>query len=205
MKTALIGDSHAKVIFKTLVPLLKQAGFTPVYGKAQNGWSLKKHISQGTLAEMRRAKPDLIVVSLGGNNQDMKAQSYAQTVKSLVQMANNVGAQIIWFGPTTSNFGLAPNTEKRHKWTDQFLSQVVPKFGTYISMREFTTGNWGKDGVHYSPSRYKEWARKAYSDILNMKQPLSKKIKKNAKPILISTGIAISSFFFFKLLRRNRP
>ena len=100
---ALIGDSHAKVVFKYLNKTLPSMGFKNIYQRAENGWSLKKHISKGTLQQLKAAKPQIILASLGGNNQDMKTSSYKNTVDQLISVAKSIGAQIVWVGPTTSN------------------------------------------------------------------------------------------------------
>ena len=158
-RLALIGDSHAKIVFKTLVPLLETKKFKPVFVRAENGWSLKKHISKGSLEQIRKAKPQVILASLGGNNHDLKIGSYKRTVNDLIKLAKSIGAKIVWVGPTTSRVDKAPNTERRHAWTENFLSKYIPQHGTYISMREFTKTGQGKDGVHYPFRFYKQWAQ----------------------------------------------
>ena len=158
-KIALIGDSHAKSVFKTLEPLLYEKGFAVSYSRAENGWSLKKHISEGSLEKIKAAKPDTILVSLGGNNHVLNEAQYKTTVDKLITLAKNIGANIVWVGPTTSNPAVAPNTERRHAWTENFLSQYIPKHGKYISMRAFTSQGQGKDGVHYPWKFYNKWAR----------------------------------------------
>jgi hypothetical protein len=158
-KLSVIGDSHAKVVFKTLVPLLEAKGFQTVHRRAENGWSMKKHIREGTLDKVLMTKPDLILVSLGGNNHDLSQNSYKETIDRFLEVANRIGAKLVWVGPTTSDTGKAPNTEKRHAWTEQFLSKYIPKKGKYISMRAFTAQGQGKDGVHYPWNFYKRWAQ----------------------------------------------
>ena len=59
----LIGDSHAKVVFRTMKKNLPNAGFNPVYIRAENGWGLKKHIKEGTLDQLKEAKPQVILAS----------------------------------------------------------------------------------------------------------------------------------------------
>lgn len=158
MKIAMIGDSHAKVVFRSLKGFMEQKGFSPVFVRAENGWSLKKHISRGSLEKIRKSKPQTILVSLGGNNQDMSASSYKKTVDQVINLAKSIGAELVWVGPTTSDSQKAPNTEKRHAFTESFLKEYIPKHGKYISMRAFTSSGQGKDGVHYGSSFYKRWA-----------------------------------------------
>jgi hypothetical protein len=160
-KIALIGDSHARIVFSHLKKMLPGLGFDNVYTRAENGWSVKQHIKKGTLPELKASKPDVILVSLGGNNQDMKESSYIDTVNQLLNVAKDVGAQVIWVGPTTSNTSTAESTEKRHKRTHEILSSYLPTQSVYyIDNRSFTNGGWGKDGVHYSSSFYKKWAER---------------------------------------------
>jgi len=196
MKTiALLGDSHAKVVFQTLKPLLIQKGFTPVFLRAENGWSLKKHIDNGSISAIRNINPDVILVSLGGNNMDMSAGKYKTTIDTLRRMAKDIKAKIVWVGPTTSSQS-APNTEKRHKITDGFLSKYIPTFGKYISMRSVTNQGWGKDGVHYHPSFYKKWARYV-ADKVDL--PVKKKFPLWVLPAL---GLAFGTTFIITRMMR---
>lgn len=190
MKTiALIGDSHAKVVFSHLRKMLPSIGLDNVYERAENGWSLKKHISEGTLQKLKSAKPQIILVSLGGNNQDMNSSSYQSTVDQLISVANSIGSQIVWVGPTTSNKSIAANTEKRHKWTHEFLSSYLPtKSIFYIDNRDFTSSGWGKDGVHYSSSFYKKWAQRVAKYL-----PKIPSGKGSIKKIAIWSGIGVGT------------
>ena len=197
MKLAMIGDSHAKVVFQTLQGLLEQKGFKPVFVRAENGWSLKKHIDQGSLESIKKAKPDTIVVSLGGNNQDTNASSYKATVDQLTSLADSIGADLFWVGPTTSDMGKAPNTEQRHAWTDSFLREYIPKHGKYISMRAFTSTGQGQDGVHYSSSFYKKWA-----DFVAKRIDLPSNMSFPIKALIGTSALGI--FALFGMFIRNR-
>lgn len=159
MKLSVIGDSHAKVVFKTLVPLLEAKGFKTVHRKAENGWSMAKHIREGTLEKLLRTKPDLILVSLGGNNHNLSTSSYQKTINKFLGVAKKIGATVVWVGPTTSDPAKAENTERRHAWTERFLSNYLPGKAQYISMRNFTARGQGRDGVHYNSTFYKKWAQ----------------------------------------------
>jgi hypothetical protein len=158
-RVALIGDSHAKVVFRYMIPMLEGIGLKKVYSRAENGWSLKKHIQKGTLKEIRNARPEVILVSLGGNNQDTDSYGYKKVVDELLETANSIKATVVWVGPTTSNPNVARNTEKRHAWTHNFLSKYLPKRKVaYIDNRKFTAQGWKSDGVHYPMGFYKKWA-----------------------------------------------
>ena len=160
-RIALIGDSHAKVVFRYLKKMLPELGFDNVYTKAENGWSVKQHIKKGTLPQLKKAKPEIILVSLGGNNQQMNSSKYISTINQLIKTAESIGANIVWVGPTTSNTQKAANTERRHKKTHQILSSYLPRKNIYyIDNRSFTAGGWAKDGVHYPSSFYKKWAQR---------------------------------------------
>ena len=181
MKVGLLGDSHAKVTFRSLIPMLEKAGDTVVYDRAENGWSLEKHISNGSIRRLREANPDIIIISLGGNNKDTKVKSYKETVDTLLRMAKDIGAKVIWVGPTTSSTSIAPNTEKRHAWTHEFLSKYIPKHGQYISIREMTKTGHTSDGVHFP---YKFYHKVAEHVKKNMKRPNGK------MPIVIGAVVA---------------
>jgi len=187
-KIALIGDSHAKVVFSHLKKMLLSLGFDNVYTRAENGWSVKQHIKKGTLPELKASKPDVILVSLGGNNQDMKESRYIETVNQLLDVAKDVGAQVIWVGPTTSNPSKAASTEKRHKKTHEMLASYLPTQSVYyIDNRSFTAGGWGSDGVHYPSSFYKKWAQRV-AKYLN-KVPAKSNLKKYA--LFGGIGVAV--------------
>jgi hypothetical protein len=197
MKLAMIGDSHAKVVFRTLQGLLEQKGFKPVFVRAENGWSLKKHIDRGSLESIKKAKPDTIVVSLGGNNQDTNASSYKSTVDQLTNLADSIGADLFWVGPTTSDSRKAPNTEQRHAWTDGFLREYIPRHGKYISMRAFTSSGHGTDGVHYGSSFYKKWA-----DFVSKRIDLPSNMPFPIKALIGTTALGI--FTLAGMFIRNR-
>jgi hypothetical protein len=185
-KIALIGDSHAKVVFKHLVKMLPELGFDNVYTRAENGWSVKQHIKKGTLPQLKASKPDVVLVSLGGNNFDMSPSRYRQTVDKLLSATKDIGAQVIWVGPTTSSSSKATKTEKRHKKTHEMLAEYLPsKSVYYIDNRAFTAGGWGKDGVHYPSSFYKKWAQRVSK---YLKQVPS---KSNLKKYAIFGGIGL--------------
>ena len=187
IRTALIGDSHAKVVFRTMEKILPQAGFNPIYKKAENGWGLKKHIDRGLLPSLQQAKPEIIVVSLGGNNHQTKTASYQKTVDKLLSTAKSMGSRIIWIGPTTSDTARAPNTERRHEWTHQFLQKYLPsKDIDYINMRYFTQSGWKNDGVHYPSAKYKRWAEMVTDKMGELKESL----KPGMSPLMIGAGIA---------------
>ena len=156
---AMIGDSHAEVVFRSLQPLLEKKGFVFTFVYAKHGWSLKKHIEKGNLDRLKQARPKTILLSLGGNNQSLKEQDYKKTVDKIIDLAKSIGAKIIWVGPTTSDSQKAASTERRHAWTEQFLSKYISQHGQYISVRDITKTGQGKDGVHYPISFYaNKWA-----------------------------------------------
>lgn len=156
----LIGDSHAKVVFRTMKKILPDVGFDPVYIRAENGWGLKKHISQGTLDQLKAAKPKVIVASLGGNNHNLDADRYKKTIDQLLNLAKSMGSKVVWVGPTTSSTTKAASTERRHAWTHNFLQKYLPSKGIdYVNIRDFTKTGQRGDGVHYKSSFYKKWAQ----------------------------------------------
>ena len=81
MKFALIGDSHAQVIFPNLKKLLENDGHEVVLSKPKAGWTLEKHIENGLEIEMTNSDPDIVLFSLGGNNRDLDTKSYKKKIK----------------------------------------------------------------------------------------------------------------------------
>ena len=209
-KTAMIGDSHAKVVFRYLSKNLARLGFPVVYQRAENGWSLKKHINQGSLQEIKRAKPDLIIVSLGGNNHTINSEKYAKTVNKLLNLAKSMGSAVVWVGPTASDPVKAASTERRHKWTTKFLkSYLPPRKVFFFDSREWTGGGWKKDGVHYPTSLYKNWAKIVSSRLRRIRKKLKPKtsIQKIRKWAWIGGSISaltLLGLVSFKLATRNK-
>ena len=96
-------------------------GFKNIYQRAENGWSLKKHISKGTLQQLKAAKPQIILASLGGNNQDMKTSSYKNTVDQLISVAKSIERKLYGLDQQPQTPPKLLIQKKRHKWTHKFL------------------------------------------------------------------------------------
>jgi len=202
----LIGDSHAKVVFRTMKKILPEAGFETVYIRAENGWGLKKHIKEGTIQQLKNAKPKIIIASLGGNNHVMDGDRYKKTVDTHLALAKSMGSKVVWVGPTTSSTTQAPSTEKRHAWTHNFLQQYLPSKGIdYISIRDFTQFGQRKDGVHYKSSFYKTWAQMVTKKLGQLKGKLESGPYRT--PFIVAGIISLTTVLAaagIKIARRNK-
>lgn len=159
-RVALIGDSHSQALWPHLRKDLEALGHTVVLEEARAGWSEKSYLREGHLpGKLRASRPDLVVFELGGNNQDMNGESYQKQAEALVDLAHQVGASVVWFGPPRSNANRAANTARRHEITAEMQALLLPQTGTaWFDSRPFTETGHREDGVHFNRATYTNWA-----------------------------------------------
>ena len=156
MKTyALIGDSHTQVVFPFLEDILMQQGNQVVVSKPMAGWTMKKHLQDGLSYLISNAKPDVLLISLGGNNQNL-SNSYMESINAIMQIAkeNNI-KEVIWVSPA---WAIRDDVQIRHEWTSNFLKANLPKRVRFIDIRPITKDGHRSDGVHFTREKYREWA-----------------------------------------------
>lgn len=159
-RVALIGDSHSQALWPRLRKDLEALGHTIVLEEAHPGWSEKSYLREGHLpGKLRASRPDLVVFELGGNNQDMNKENYRKQVEALVDLAHQVGASVVWFGPPRSDINRAANTARRHEITAEMQASLLPRTGTaWFDSRPFTETGHRADGVHFDRATYTDWA-----------------------------------------------
>jgi len=192
MKFALIGDSHTQIIFPNLISLIEKDGNEVVFSKPKAGWTLQKHIDNNLENELKNLDVDVVLFSLGGNNQNLTT-SYLDSVKKGIQIAKKSGAKsIYWVSPM---YSLNEDVEKRHKWTHILLKNKLPLyFVEYINVRPLTTDGFQSDNVHFVNSKYKELA-----NYIHKKLPKKIIIPKQIKPILFGgIGYIVYNFIYKK-------
>ena len=142
---ALVGDSHTQIIFPYLRKTLESLGYTIVLEESKAGWSAKKFLQNDVLSRLLNADPDIVILSLGNNNQDL-SDGFSDIFQQITK-----GFNYYWVSPTTA---IRDDVEKRHLWTHNKLKKIVPS-PRYINIREVTeTGHRG-DNVHYTRDQYK--------------------------------------------------
>lgn len=161
MKTvALIGDSHTQVTFPMIRDEIEKTGkYKVVQQESKAGWGVKKFISDGVVNRLQRSNPDLVIFSLGGNNHDLKQNSYQNVIS---QILSPTGGRFLWVSPTTS---IRSDVENRHAWTDSFLQSLIPS-RKYISIRPESSIGHRSDNVHYTRSQYRIIADKVAQEII---------------------------------------
>lgn len=172
MKIAIISDSHGWRLNPFLSQLLEADGHTVVETVYKNGWGAKKYTNDRVqLAHIIAANPDLIIVSLGGNNSNLDP-SYGSTIDDFLAAIEAGKRRVIWVGPATSDTSIAPSTARRHDWTADFLSGFLPNKGiSFIDSRPVTLTGHRNDGVHFPESGYRVWADGVYPAIQDAMKP----------------------------------
>lgn len=158
MNIALVGDSHAQVLWPKVKSALTAAGHTVTLTEANPGWSEAKYLSSGNLSEkLSAAKPNMVVYGLGGNNQKMSASSYLPDVRALVSLARDAGASVILYvGPATAT---ETSTSARHETTADILAANLPALRVeWLDSRPLTLTGHRSDGVHFTSDAYTTWA-----------------------------------------------
>ena len=121
---ALIGDSHSVVYFPLLQDKIEEQGDKVVSIFSNNGWTVKKYLDNNLEGELRRTKPNSLVISLGGNN-GLLTPAYGAIVDSLLTIADNLGIKnIYWVSPA---YSLNQEVNARHHWTSEYLKANLPK------------------------------------------------------------------------------
>lgn len=162
MKLALIGDSHAEVVFPLLIPLLQKAGHTVVYQRAERGWSEASYNKVATLSsDLRQAGAQGAVVTLGGNNQALTAPAYQEAALRLLGALRAGGINTVWWvGPYTAISDTA-SARTRHEATANLQAAFLPRLSgvSWLDGRPFSTSGHQKDGVHFTREAYSGFAR----------------------------------------------
>ena len=177
MRIALVGDSHSQVLWPRLKTALEAAGHQVVLSEATPGWAESKYISSGSLPDkLKAAQPDLVVYELGGNNMSRIEADYRKGPETLVKLAKDVGASVVWFGPAAVDASKDSSTSIRHESTADMQSRILPALGvTWVDSRPFTVNspNHQPDGVHFTGTGYTLWAKAMLPAILQARPPLA--------------------------------
>jgi lysophospholipase L1-like esterase len=192
-RVLIIGDSQTVGPYgKTLDSLARASGATVVthasWGASPtwffNGQETHKYWSRDSAGQeltaakvatprlpdlLAREKPDVVVVTMGGNMIAGNA-SQADVTLQVSQIGNAVsasGAHLVWVGP--------PKYDPQKRSPEviaqfyQKLENIVPEFGTLIDSRPHIETYSGADGLHYSGAKgeriAREWARGVFEQI----------------------------------------
>ena len=158
LRVALIGDSQSEVLWPLLRKSMPQHDFVLV--RTQRGWFEQSFKNEGKLAqELLDAKPDLVVVELGGNNYLTSAGKYQPAVDWMLNAARAGGArQVLWVGPAAA---VKEPFKSNKEWTRGFQQQHLQTQPDVVWMDSFpyTQSNHAEDGVHFKGSSvHRAWA-----------------------------------------------
>jgi lysophospholipase L1-like esterase len=163
-RIALVGDSHAQVLWPVLRPSLTAQGHEVVLSLANPGWSEAKYLTTDIGGQLRSAAPDIVVFELGGNNQKMSEGAYVPDLQRLVAFAKDAGAKtVIWFSPFHATTG---DTARRHEASSEMQSRVLPSMGVrWVDTRPYSKTGHRSDGVHFSNEGYRQLAARMLPEI----------------------------------------
>src|SRR5690606_38425301 len=110
----------------------------------------------------RRGRPEIVVVSLGGNDRVTSRERYAEDLAWIVREARAAGArQIVWLGPATSDASAGPRaafTGARHEENAELQRELLADLDVrWIDSRPLTRSHHRADGVHFTRTGISTW------------------------------------------------
>ena len=169
-----VGDSHVFVLGRALTRDLAPYGIDVVGWESRHGWSTAQYRRAGDLRELLEAngRPEIVIVSLGGNDEHETSDSYRDQIRWIVDEARAAGAErIVWLGPGTcdpSRGARAEAAESRHEHNADLQRDLVPTLGArWIDSRPYTHRDHRRDGVHFTRAGYALWADGVLEDIVH--------------------------------------
>lgn len=204
-RIALIGDSQAEALWPRVQKAMPDAEF--VLSRFQRGWSEWHYHNEGKLAqELRDAKPDLVVIELGGNNAFTTQAKYQPHVDWVLEAARASGAKrILYFGPAAAT--KEPYKDNK-EWTRSFQSQYLPTQTDVFWYDNFPHTQTGHvDGVHFGASIYNAWAPVIVEQIRSRLSGVSDIATRNPKKVLALAGLGVlfGSFLVALALKKLKP
>ncbi|MFN8575368.1 MAG: hypothetical protein U0354_00790 [Candidatus Sericytochromatia bacterium] len=128
----------------------------------------KEHQTPNIEKILSKEKPDIVIVTMGGNM--MKNATQASVSKQVDKLGNaitNSGAKLFWAGPP--KYDPKKRTPEELKTFYGFLAKAVSSHGTFIDSRKFINEYHGQDGLHYSGRKGKKetekWAKGVFKEI----------------------------------------
>lgn len=174
----IVGDSHVQMLGPTLTHRLEDEGVEVAGYESRPGWSTRAYQRRGDLTEVleQAGRPEIVVVSLGGNDFVGSEESYFAQLAWIVDHARAAGAEeIIWLGPahTDAEAGeVAARTAERHERNANLQAELLPALGvTWVDSRPLTLEHHGRDGIHFTRSGYSAWAHGALPTVTDAVHP----------------------------------
>jgi lysophospholipase L1-like esterase len=202
MRVALIGDSQSEALWPRVKKLLPSLEF--VLTRTQRGWAESHYHNEGKLAqELKDAKPELVVIELGGNNAAVTEAKYKPHVDWILEAARASGAKnILYFGPAAAT---KEPYKSNKEWTRSFQSQYLPKEAKVTWRDSFPHTQTGQvDGVHFNGGVYNAWAAVMAPLILKTVQSSPSLVAAVPRWALWSGAGLVSSLTALVVIRRMR-
>lgn len=185
-RAVLIGDSHSTVTNNFLKEKLEQDGYMVPLTLQNVGWSIHSYLSRDVLNQVREARPDTVVVKLGGNNYIQNEQKYKEKMDLFLQEIGYPKTKVVWIGPYYSDESRAPETAAKHDWTRAWMKSNLPKDIAFIDSYDYSKTGHSNDGVHFTRSSYRRMIDEMYPQILAG-------MKKGINPLLLVFGLSLAS------------
>lgn len=161
----IVGDSHVRMLGPMLRDQLEDGGLRVLGYESRPGWSTARYQRAADLREVLLAngRPEIVVVSLGGNDFVRSREAYREQLAWIVAEARSAGArEVIWVGPATSDATVserAARTGARHEHNAELQRELLPGLGVrWVDSRPMTESRHGADGVHFTREGYVGWA-----------------------------------------------
>lgn len=202
MKIALIGDSQSEALWPRVQKALPQHTFSLV--RTQRGWSELNYMQDGKVAQqLADAKPDLVVIELGGNNSTLNNEKYQSSVDWMLKAARESGARkIIYYGPAAAT---KEPYKSNKEWTRAFQQQYLPSQPSVVWYDNFPYTQTGHvDGVHFGAKTYDPWST-AIAEHIEQNASTGLSLATLKRPVVILSGVALLlSALLFAVVRRRR-
>jgi hypothetical protein len=187
MKIALIGDSHTTAYFNPLREKLEAAGHQVVGQVSNVGWATYSYNNKPEQIQAAIAgDPDVVLVSLGGNNSRLDNAKYEAAVKEFLERIGYPKRKVVWVGAAIAT---RPDVDRRHRWTVQWMKNHLPKDIVFIDAEQFTQTGHSGDGVHFTMKHYRDvWAEEvAKQTLASIKLPIVLYKAKQNLPLIFLT------------------
>lgn len=164
-RVALVGDSHSQALFPRIRSVFETAGISVVLEESRPGWSLKKYLVDGLVGRLRAARPDFVVLSLGGNDRPQSLASYRAQVEGFLFDLGGMGVKrVLWNGPADTSAAAAKAVRDAHDTVRSNLQLILAEAHPEVTFFDaFPVTDYGHrdDGVHFtfeSGGGYDRWA-----------------------------------------------
>lgn len=171
----ILGDSHVQGLGPELSRSLADHA-TRVDYVARPGWSTARFRRRGRFRRLlrRNHRPEVVVVSLGGNDVVPSRAAYVRVLEDAVTRLRAAGARrLVWLGPPTAN-DPEETTRARHERNAEWQRAVLPELGvTWIDSRPHTREHHVRDGVHFTADGYRAWAGRVLPMVIDAMRAVS--------------------------------